>query len=79
MDNKLEATSLPMSTDLFEQLFELLEERLGDDGCDHSLRVTEEFLSESDVDAEEVLLWLADHGGSCDCEVLANVVDETRG
>ena len=79
MDNKLKAASLPMSTDLFEQLFELLAERLGDDGCDHSLRVTEEFLSESDVDAEEVLLWLADHGGSCDCEVLANVVDETRG
>jgi hypothetical protein len=70
--------SLPMPADLFHQLFEMLDERLIEDGCDHSLRWTEEFLSGSEVDTDAVLAWLAEHGGFCDCEVLANVEDEVR-
>ena len=29
-----------------------------------------------DCDADEVLEWLEDHGGSCDCEVLANIEEQ---
>ena len=70
--------SLPMTVGLFEQLFDALDEWLSDDPCDHSLRLTEEFLAESDVDSEEVLVWLAERGGTCDCEVLSNIADAVR-
>lgn len=70
--------SLPMTVGLFEQLFDVLDERLAEDPCDHSLRLTEEFLAECDLDTEEVLVWLAERGGTCDCEVLANVAETVR-
>lgn len=81
MDKQLRATSaarafdslLPMPADLFHQLFNTLNDRLGEQPCDHSLRVTEAFLEESDIDADAVIEWLAEHGGICDCEVIANV------
>ncbi len=55
-----------MTVGLFEQLFDLLDERLAEDPCDHSMRLTEEFLAECDLDTEEVLVWLAERGGTCD-------------
>jgi hypothetical protein len=75
----MDEDSLPMPADLFRQLFDRLDERLIEDGCDHSLRLTEEFLAGSEVDTEAVLAWLAERGGYCDCEVLANVEDEVTG
>lgn len=63
-----------MPVALFEQLFESLETRLNEDECDHTLLLTEAWLEEMDFDeCGEVLDWLADHGGVCDCEVLASV------
>lgn len=70
------AASLPMQADLFHHLFDSLNEQLGADECDHSLRLTEEFLADTDVDAEAVIEWLAEQGGYCDCEVLANVEEK---
>ncbi len=66
--------SLPMSRELFQQLFDYLDEQLGEEDCDHSYSMTRAFLKEKQIaDPEQVLLWLENQGGGCDCEVLANV------
>ena len=43
------------------------------DGCDHTLTFTREFLEKQKVDVESVLDWIVNEGGGCDCEVLYNV------
>jgi hypothetical protein len=63
-------------------MFDMLDEKLGQQPCDHSRRLTEAWLTDQRVDPAPVLEWLAKHGGNCDCEVLANVeqhVDEAAG
>lgn len=65
--------SLPLSRDVFERLFNYLDEAL-EGGCNDTLSLTEVFLHNEGVrDIDKVLLWLNDNGGYCDCEVLANV------
>jgi hypothetical protein len=44
-----------------------------DEYCDHTLRITAAFLQQRGLAHETVLPWLREHGGYCDCEVLANV------
>ncbi|KAF1699784.1 DUF2695 domain-containing protein [Pseudoxanthomonas suwonensis] len=53
-------------------MFDHLEDALAD-GCDHSLRFTRQFLASRGIEPDRVLPWLEEHGGYCDCEVLANV------
>ena len=66
--------NLPMSEDKFIQLFELLDAQLHERGCNHSLKLTEQILSNLDVkDVLSVLTWLEEQGGYCDCEVMINV------
>ena len=68
-----------MPAELFGQLLDLLDEQLTENECDHTHRVTEDFLNESGVvEAEEVLAWLVERGGVCDCEALASLEDEFR-
>lgn len=55
-----------------QRLFDYLDDRSGA-GCDHTHRVTLEFLRECNLPASMVIPWLEAHGGYCDCEVLANV------
>ena len=51
-----------------------MDEKLeANDGCDHSLTFTREFLEKQKVDVESVLDWIIKEGGGCDCEVLYNV------
>jgi hypothetical protein len=64
---------LPMPRPDLAALFDLLDERLGPEPCDHSLRHTRAFLDSSGLSRETVLPWLADQGGHCDCEILSNV------
>lgn len=65
---------LPMSRERFHELFNFLDETLGTHGCDHSLRLTKRYLDAKGVGEQEVvMIWLGEHGGYCDCEVLANV------
>jgi len=76
MRKKSQTASLPMPAEMSNQLLESLDERLSEVDCDHTHRFTEEFLAEADVDAEEVVAWLVEHGGVCDCEVLASLEDQ---
>ncbi|WP_018478272.1 DUF2695 domain-containing protein [Pontibacter roseus] len=65
--------SLPMSTDQFRELFYYLDEQLQQEGCDDTLSLTESYLDEQGIEYEEVVSWLEENGGYCDCEVIANV------
>ena len=68
--------SLPMPEECFRELFDHLDERLGEVDCRHDLRLTESFLADQDCDPEAVIDWLVENGGSCDCEVLANIEEK---
>jgi hypothetical protein len=64
---------LPMSRELFEQLFDYLDEEL-ENGCDNTLYLTESFLKSNNLkNIDDIKNWLGNNGGYCDCEVLANV------
>src|SRR5262249_17391816 len=67
--------SIPMRGQDLRDLFDHLD-REGAVECDHTLRVTTTFLKRRGLDAERIIAWLREHGGYCDCEVLANVEDE---
>ncbi|MFL5540425.1 MAG: DUF2695 domain-containing protein [Longimicrobiaceae bacterium] len=57
------------------ELFDHLDQAL-EGGCDHTLAHTRHYLQSRGLDEETVLPWLAEYGGHCDCEVLANVGSE---
>lgn len=68
--------SLPMSQDMFEALFEYLDYTSQETFCEHSFRMTLQFLKENNVANKDLILdWLESNGGHCDCEVLANVAE----
>jgi hypothetical protein len=72
-DQEFEA-GLPMSRDNFKELFDYLDIELTDKDCDDSNALTKTFLLQSgNENVDEVLKWLANHGGHCDCEILVNV------
>lgn len=68
--------SLPMSREQFRELFDYLDEALGETECDDTQRLTREYLQQKGIsNSDQVLSWLADNGGYCDCEILNNVED----
>lgn len=70
-------SSLPMSRDNFIKLFDYLIDELIDLECDDSNRLTRKFLSQINIaNSQAVLDWLAEKGGYCDCEILANVEEQ---
>ena len=69
--------SLPVSSEIFKQLFDFLYEKLEDHDCDDSLNLTNKFLETNHIETiEEVENWLKENGGFCDCEVLYNVEEK---
>jgi Protein of unknown function (DUF2695) len=59
-----------------ESLLDFLDDRLADEGCDRTLRLTRQWAAEHAVDAAALETSLAHFGGYCDCEVLANIESE---
>ena len=67
---------LPFDENIFPKLFDFLDFELDKKGCNHTTILTKTFLDKNKVsNAADVIEWLADNGGFCDCEVLANVED----
>ncbi|MCP4988089.1 MAG: DUF2695 domain-containing protein [Colwellia sp.] len=64
---------MPISFKDLTALFDRLDEALGNDGCDHTPKITKAFLENKNLNFKEILPWLEEYGGYCDCEVLANV------
>ncbi|MEM7343316.1 MAG: DUF2695 domain-containing protein [Chloroflexota bacterium] len=71
-----EMERMPLSQAELKSLFDWVEARLIEQGCDHTLRHSEHFLSVQRLPIEEVTNWLQAYGGYCDCEVIANVEDK---
>lgn len=68
--------SLPTDKETFQKLFDHLDENLGD-GCDHEMTLTIKFLEDKEINnIDQLIDWLNDNGGYCDCEVLANVEEK---
>jgi Protein of unknown function (DUF2695) len=67
--------SIPMPHQALRDLFDHLDGESAVE-CDHTLRATTAFLQQRELDVERIVPWLQEHGGHCDCEVLANVGDE---
>ena len=67
---------LPIDENTFPELFDYLDSQLGKKGCDHTTILTRTFLDKKGIfNTAQVIKWLADNGGFCDCEVLANIED----
>lgn len=67
---------LPIDENVFPKLFDFLDIELTKKGCNHNTILTQSFLEEFGIsNISDVIEWLADNGGFCDCEVLANVED----
>ena len=64
---------MPISFGDLAALLDHLDEELGEHGCDHTSKMTKAFLENKKLNTEAILPWLEEHGGYCDCEVLANV------
>ncbi|MBZ9685921.1 DUF2695 domain-containing protein [Clostridium estertheticum] len=73
--------SLPFNTMLFQNLFDYLDDKLGEDGCgcDDTLKYTIKFLENNNLPKENSLDWMSENGGYCDCEVLANIEGKMDG
>ena len=72
---KLAQDAFPITNSLLESMFEVVDAEVACAGCDHTLRFTEKWISQNKQPRIEILSWLSEHGGSCDCEVLANAAD----
>lgn len=72
---KLAQDVFPISDSLLESMFKAVDAKVEAMGCDHTLRFTESWISENTQPKTNVLSWLREHGGFCDCEVLANAAD----
>ena len=67
--------AFPISDALLESLFEAVDAQVENSGCDHTLRFTRAWIAEHQQPEAAILAWLREHGGCCDCEVLANSAD----
>ncbi|GEO02522.1 hypothetical protein AAE02nite_01860 [Adhaeribacter aerolatus] len=68
--------NLPISAGQFKELFTFLDEQLEQEGCDDTLFITKSYLGSKGIEQENVIAWLEENGGFCDCEVLANVEEK---
>ncbi len=71
-DTKQAIEEMPLSLKDLGRLFDHLDVQLEIEGCDHSSKITSSFLASMNLNREEILRWLAEQGGFCDCEILAN-------
>ena len=69
--------SLPISHEIFQNLFDFLDGKIEENDCDDSLKMTKQFLETNHItNIEEVENWLKENGVFCDCEVLYNVEEK---
>ena len=67
--------AFPLTDELMESFFQALAGAVGEHGCDHTRRFTDQWLLGHPESRERVLAWLEENGGFCDCEVDANAAD----
>jgi hypothetical protein len=70
---------LPFSRQGLWALFRYVSDGWDEHGCDGTPRRAIEYLNKVGLSQDkqnDVLDWLAEQGGACDCEILANVADK---
>jgi hypothetical protein len=67
--------AFPLRNELLESLFAFVDAQVDKEGCDHTHRFTEKWVSENKQQRLPIFEWLEEHGGFCDCEVVANAQD----
>lgn len=67
--------NMPISFKDLAGLLNHLDEEFSVEGCDHTPKMTIRYLENKKLPSEEILSWLGEYGGYCDCEILANVED----
>ncbi len=65
----------PLPDEVLGQLFAAVDAAVLQHGCDHTARHTDAWLDTKQIDRGPVITWLAEHGGYCDCEVVANAAE----
>jgi hypothetical protein len=66
---------LPLDKAQMKSMFDMLDEKLSAQGCDHTLKLVHAWLDANKLPIEPVEKWLRESGGYCDCEALANSED----
>ncbi len=65
---------LPLSAQEFDQMFDHLHNSLSATPCQMDYRLTKQFLAGKGIkNTQEIIRFLVNNGGHCDCEVLMNV------
>jgi hypothetical protein len=72
-ERKAVLAALPLPVPELKAMFDMLDVEFPRQGCDHTRRLTRAWLERRGHDVEKVFAWLDTQGGSCDCEILANV------
>lgn len=67
--------AFPLTNELLESLFASVEAQIDKEGCDHTHRFTDKWVSEHKQPRIPIFEWIEEHGGFCDCEVVANTRD----
>lgn len=67
--------SLPMTPTDFHEMLDMVDVGLQSQNCDHTKRLTAAWLEQKGHDVPTIVQWLEEHGGYCDCEILANIGD----
>jgi hypothetical protein len=71
--------NVPLRTGQLKELFDYLNSKLTEEGCNDTLYYTERFALETSIPFESLKAWLETEGGYCDCEVVANVEEKFEG
>jgi len=66
---------LPVSKPDLKSLFDHVRSAVNSEGCDNTLKHTLSFLELHSLPEQQLVAWLQDGGGYCDCEVIANVAE----
>jgi len=66
-----EIAAMPLAQEQLAQLFDYLDGALAA-GCDHSLKLTRQFLQTNSLAEATIIPWLASYGGHCDILVLGS-------
>ena len=64
---------LPAKKEQFDALFDFLEARLEREMCDHTSRLTMQFMMQKMLNFPKVSGWLSQNGGYCDCKILEEI------
>ena len=69
---------LPLPAAVVRALFDHIDRGLTSSPCDHTLRFTQTFIAQHHLPEMQILDWLRNNGGYCDCEVLYNVEEKVN-